>query len=120
MKELTTDLLGNKIEKHEERDQQQEIKSVFIGSMRKVKGLTLFEFNEETQHITIPEYEKQEIIITQQTIQTEGKEVMYRNKLIMKENCIYIQALNVKNMIRKVNKIGYEAIQTPRGIPKKA
>jgi hypothetical protein len=71
-----------------------------VGSQRKVSGHTLFEFNKSTKEIK-PADVKRECIMDFKT----GKPV-YRTKTDMHENCFYIQALNVKNAIKKLKKLG--------------
>lgn len=72
-----------------------EKKTKFIGSMKKIPGHTLFEFNLETLMLGRAEV-KQEAAITG----NGGHKVTTR--VDQKENCIYIQALNLKNARRKL------------------
>ena len=72
-----------------------------IGSQRKVAGHTLFEFNKSTKEIK-PADVKRECIISFET-----NKPIYKTKTDMHENCFYIQALNIKNAIKKLKKLGF-------------
>lgn len=71
-----------------------------IGSQRKVAGHTLFEFNKKTKDIK-PADIKRECIFNAKT----GSPV-YKTKTDIHENCVYLQALNIKNAEKKLRKLG--------------
>lgn len=73
-----------------------------VGSQRKVAGHTLFEFNKITKEIK-PADIRRECIINSITCNP-----VYKNKIDVRENCFYIQALNVKNAIKKLKKLGFK------------
>lgn len=73
-----------------------------VGQQRKVAGHTLFEFNKSTKEIK-PADVKRECIIDFGT-----SKPIYRTKTDIHENCFYIQALNVKNSIKKLKKLGFK------------
>lgn len=70
-----------------------------IGRQRRVAGHTLFEFNKITKDIR-----KAEIKSNAYTSFATGK-VIVEQKVQVKPNCIYIQALNVINAKKKIKKL---------------
>lgn len=89
IKEIEQDEIKNVRQKQEER------KTAFLGSMRYVPGLTIFELNLDTGNITKAEIKVEEVFVSFDKSKT-------KRSLIKKENCIYIQALNEKNAKRKI------------------
>ena len=73
-----------------------------VCSQRKVAGHTLFEFNKSTKEIK-PADIKRECIMDFNT-----NHPIYKTKTDIHENCFYIQALNVKNAIKKLKKLGFK------------
>lgn len=71
----------------------------FIGSKRLRKGHTLFEVNASTGEIKIAEYQTKDVFINSDNSTTKRKTV------IVRENCIYIGALNVENVKKKLSKL---------------
>lgn len=73
----------------------------YLGSFKNLhKSHTLFEFNKNT-------FEIKPAIFSQQTIDFESAKNnlgLKRKKLIVKPDCIYVSALNIKNAIKKLNK----------------
>lgn len=88
----------NPIEIREEEQQRKELK--FIGSQRSIKGLTLYEFNLVSKQIKEAEFKKEDLIL-----KSLNDKVSLSKKVHVKENCVYIQALNKSNAIRKINKL---------------
>ncbi|MFD3001427.1 hypothetical protein ACFS7Z_13730 [Pontibacter toksunensis] len=80
-------------------EQKKQIK--LIGSTRKVPGHTMFELNLETQEIKQAEYQEGTVYAYTE----KSHEHQHRLKLVVKENCIYVQALNKKNAFKKLAKI---------------
>lgn len=76
--------------------QQQEYK--LIGKARRKPGMTLFSYNTQTGEMKQAEIEK-ECAMT-----FDGK-VSYKSKVKIEPNCIYGQALNLKNWEKKINKM---------------
>ena len=99
----------DKIESHEtdrvviEQDIKKNI--TFIGSQRKVKGLTMFEFNPFEMTLEPVKYSEQITGINSKVqngiVQAEYTTVY---KLIPKEGCVYVQALNKRVAYKKIAK----------------
>jgi hypothetical protein len=71
-----------------------------IGSQRKIKGLTMFEFNPVALTLEPASFKESTVSIT-------GKRVVDRkivHKLIYKEGYVYVQALNKKNAYKQIAK----------------
>ncbi len=68
-----------------------------IGSQQKIKGLTMFEFNPIKLTLEPATYKEvhAEVVINRTII---------RHKLVMKEGCVYVQALNKRNAYKKIAK----------------
>lgn len=76
-------------------EQQKEYK--YIGSQLKVPGHTMFSFNLKTKDLTVAKIEKScEISLA------NPRGVVKKTKLCIEPDCIYIQALNKKNAIKKL------------------
>lgn len=76
-------------------EQQKEYK--YIGSQLRVPGHTMFSFNFKTKNLTVAKIEKScEISLT------NPRGVVTKTKLCIEPDCIYIQALNKKNAIKKL------------------
>jgi len=87
----------------------QEKEKKFIGGMRKRKGLKLYAFNLASN--TLEEAKPSETIteLTEQRhliygFKTGRQATITQNKYKFDEDIIYIQALNKKNALKKVNK----------------
>lgn len=83
-------------------EQVQKKKNEFhlVGQERRVKGHTLFCFNEVTKKIKIAPM-NQDIMLG-----LDGS-VIYKNKVTVEKDCVYVQALNEKNARKKLIKMGY-------------
>ncbi len=79
---------------------QKEVKKELklIGSQRKISGLTLWQFNEKNKELTKATFKESSYVI--------GGGVKLR--VITEENCIYFQALNRKNALKKIKKQNHE------------
>lgn len=77
-----------------------EKKKKHLGKIRMIRGLTLWEVNYEEGTIveSKPEPIKNKAFVVGAQEQSANK------KLVAKENCFYIQALNMKNAIKKSDK----------------
>lgn len=65
----------------------------YLGSLRSISGLTVFEMNIKDRTIIPAEFES--------VIKMDGTK---HRKIVIKENCVYIQALNKQNAFRKFKK----------------
>lgn len=75
-----------------EQKQKNQYQEIFIGSMIKRAGHTIFEFNKNTKELNPAEHNYSF---------EKGK---LKDKIIVKVDCIYIQALNKKNALKKILK----------------
>lgn len=78
-----------------EAKKKQEFK--YIGSQRRIKGLTLFSYNTVTKEL------KPASIKSDVSIGLDGS-VVYSNKAQIEKDCVYFQALNIKNARKKIQK----------------
>lgn len=101
MRELFGD--KNKIQNEIKASQDQKKTIKMIGSQRKIKGHTLFEYNTKTGELTKAKY-KVDDTIEINSLSSNPKESVKRRKVIINEHCIYFQALNMANAIRHLNK----------------
>lgn len=85
-----------------QRKQQQEYK--LLGSIRKVKGHILFEFNRETKELNPAKFQVENTIIIKDRNDLIGGK---KYKVVVNQNCFYIQALNKKNATKKLIKLGF-------------
>lgn len=97
MKELEMPLLPNNNENIELSVQmQQEKKLKYMGNQVLRKGHKCFEINTETMEVNEASYMKKDITLT------DALDESYLSRSIMqKQNCIYINALNKKNALKK-------------------
>ena len=84
-------------------EQVQKKKNEFhlVGEKRRIKGHTLFCFNEVTKKIKVAPM-NQEIMMG-----LDGS-VIYKNNITVEKDCVYLQALNEKNARKKLIKMGYK------------
>ena len=97
MKELEN-IQKDTIKIHAESEKKKEIK--FLGSQRKIKGLKLWEFNLDTKELKEAEYKKERMVLPGLKALPNKKAI--RRQVEIKENGIYIQALNRENALRKL------------------
>ncbi len=108
MKELFRDSFdSNKVEIVEEKQQKKEIK--LIGQQRKIRGLTLWEFNEVTHKITRAKFKKVNAFISGTS--SSAALVTDTHKVVVGEHCVYVQALNYKNAVKHLKKLGYQTFE---------
>lgn len=108
MKDLDKEIKKDKIEIVGQQEISKGLK--LVGKTRKVPGHTLFEFNYKTNTLRRAEFIKQENILEfSQAKMAFDKKVKQINKVKIEENCIYVQALNLKNAI-KVLRRDYKVI----------
>lgn len=84
MKELTEEHKDNKIEIEQ----------------RKVKGHILWEFNLKTKELKPASFRKTDVLV-KSLIPAESS-AQHNYKVVVNENCIYFQALNRKNALKKL------------------
>lgn len=99
MRELTQEYKDTVIEIVEAKEQRKEIK--LIGQQRKIKGLTLYEFNEKTKILQEAKFKPMSIFIS---ASLKGSDTVQTYKCVVNEYCIYFQALNKKNAETKLRK----------------
>ncbi len=85
---------------HAEKQQEKQLK--FIGSITPHQGHTCFELNMDTNMIDKATF--QEVAIDFGSVKN-NKAQGVKKKLIVKDNCIYTTALNVKNADKKFRKM---------------
>lgn len=109
MKELLRDSFdSNKVEIVEEQQQKKEIK--LIGQQRKIPGLILWEYNENTGLVDRAKFNKTNVFISSLSQSVES--ITHTHKVVVNENCVYIQALNLKNAIKQLKRLGYTNLKT--------
>lgn len=74
---------------------QKKKQQVLQGHLKPKQGHKCFEYNTGTNELSYAKFEKQDVHFDQK--------ITYRRKVIIKENCIYITALNFKNATKKIN-----------------
>lgn len=77
---------------------QQESRQEFVGSIRPRKGHTLFEVNLKEKTIEPAKFEVQDAMYNPTGVLGSV------NKVIIKPGCVYISALNKKNVLKKMFK----------------
>lgn len=73
-----------------EREQQKQQEFTFLGSVRAVRGHTMFSFNVVTKEIKVATIKHCD------TFDLAKMDVSYNPKIVVEENCVYRQALNKK------------------------
>lgn len=81
-------------------EKQQEKQFKHLGTLRPHAGHTLFEINHATQEVKQAEYLTQDVDF----MDAANKNISLKKKLLVKEGCEYVSALNMKNAIKKYNK----------------
>lgn len=71
-----------------------------IGNERRIKGHTLYAFNIVTKEIKIAPIERKIFF-------GFNGNMTYKNEVTVEKNCIYLQALNKKNVIKRLIRMGY-------------
>lgn len=95
-------------EKDQEKDrveqvkqQVQEIQKVFDSRISPHENHTLFEVNVVLKTIVIAEFDEQPVI---SYLEAMKGNIVSSKKVTKKENCIYISALNKKNVVKILNR----------------
>lgn len=105
MKELESAIQENQLQSTEivaEQEKKKEIK--LVGRQRKMRGGILWEYNQKTHEIKRAQYTKE---IAKFDFDTSRANQSTPSKVNVKENCIYEQALNYKNIVKRLKKMGY-------------
>lgn len=95
MKELTDDHMRHKVEITEERQSLKTKK--LLGQMLLKPGLNVYEFDEVNMTIQPVRFEGSSMRLSE-----KGKQASVHRTVKVKENCRYIQALNLKNALKKL------------------
>jgi hypothetical protein len=85
-------------------EQQQRKHTEYLGSMRKIPGLILWELNLETRELNPAQFKKDDIQIS--SLNPTSASSTLRLKVDKKEGCYYFQALNRKSALLKLIKRG--------------
>lgn len=85
---------------------QRQVQSEYslIGSILTNKSHILFEYNKETLEIKIAKYKIEKTAFITNVLKGHKE----KRKVIVNKQCYYIQALNEKNAIKKLRKLGFE------------
>jgi hypothetical protein len=102
MKELTKEFEESEVEIVAEKQQQKEIK--LVGRQRKIRGLTLWEFNEKSRELKPAQFKKQDFQVT--SLEVTPSALSISNKVQVNEHCLYFQALNRTNAEKKLKNSG--------------
>jgi hypothetical protein len=97
MKELTEDHKDNEVEIVIEQQQRKEVK--LIAQHRKIPGLTVWEFNVKTLELIPATFKNEDVTIRSFK---KSHDIIKHNKVDIKPDCIYFQALNEKSARRKL------------------
>lgn len=81
----------------------------YLGSIIPKKGHTCFEINMKTKEIAVAQFDDS---ISSYSKAVKG-DYSIKKKIIIKENCIYISALNKMNAIKHLNKMFVAMNKTP-------
>ncbi len=75
----------------------------YIKSERKIAGLRLYEYNEITREIKEATYIKTDFILDF-TKADPARDFLSKFKVKINPNCKYIQAINIKNALKKIDR----------------
>lgn len=89
------------------RPQKQEYR--FLGTVIRRPGLTLFEYNSKSKTVQVSEVNTQHYYRYNEKTKKFG--VSSRIRVQVRDGRMYVQALNLKNAIRKVRKAGFEVLE---------
>lgn len=88
------------------KPQKQEYR--FLGTVIHRPGLTLFEYNSKSKTVQVAEVNTQRYYHYNKT---KHFGFSTRTRVQVRDGCMYVQALNLKNAIRKVRKAGFEVLE---------
>lgn len=108
MKELEQPIQDKQLETIELVAEQEKKKQLtLIGSQRQIPGLTLWEYNHVTHILDKAQFKKEERFELTSLDPEKVNKLIHRKKVDIKENCVYTQALNRKNAIKKFKQRGF-------------
>ncbi len=82
-------------------EQEKKVEFKLIGQQRVIPGLTLWEYNTKRQTLSKATFKKQDVVLT--TLDPEVlNNTQTSHRVEVNENCVYIQALNMKTAIKKL------------------
>lgn len=84
-------------------------KDAFLGTVIRRTGLTLFEYNSKSKTVQVAEVNTQYSYRYNEKTKKIG--VSSRTRVQVRDGCMYVQALNLKNAIRKVRKAGFWVLE---------
>lgn len=87
------------------KQQQAEIQKIFDSTIKPKKGHTLFEVNLIEKTIEKAEFDELPIVKWEDAL---NGQISVQRKITKRSNCIYISALNKKNVIKILKKENYE------------
>lgn len=76
----------------------------FVGSTKRVRGHTLFSYNTETLEL------KKADMVYSDSVDMRGIP-LHNARVVIEKNCIYLQALNIKNAIKHLKRMGYHGFE---------
>jgi hypothetical protein len=88
-------------------DEQKKTRTL-IDQKRLVPGMTLFEYNAETRKLQKATFKTASVMIAHSAV--KGSETTTVHTVDVKDDCMYFQALNMKNAIRKLANAGFPVI----------
>lgn len=81
----------------------------FLGTVIRRTGLTLFEYNSKSKTVQVAEVNTQHSYRYNE--KTKHFDLSTRTRVQVRDGCMYVQALNLKNAIRKMRKAGFEVLE---------
>lgn len=81
----------------------------FLGTVIRRTGLTLFEYNSKSKTVQVAEVNTQHSYRYNE--KTKHFDFSTRTRVQVRDGCMYVQALNLKNAIRKMRKAGFEVLE---------
>lgn len=88
-----------------QQKKQQKKEQKMIGSIRHRKGMTLFSINSVTGVVKPAEYVKESTITLEQALKLLHSEGNTTRRVFVEKDCIYIEALNKENALKKYKKL---------------
>lgn len=106
MKEITKDFKENEVSISEERQEKKTVHS--IGKQRKIPGLTTWEYNGADGSLNPAKYKTAHVDYNspRQNMLSVNHNATTHFTIDAKPNCYYFQALNKKNAVKHLRKIG--------------
>lgn len=104
MKELDPISQDKELTKTEIQAEQEKKKEVIlIGKQRRIPTLTLWEYNTKNHTITPATFSKQDVVLESiNELTSINSKISLR--VDTREDCVYVQALNIKNAVKKLSK----------------